>query len=118
MPRASRASSSRIHIVAGILGMLAACAAVPPTSTPPAPSPTPSHAPLPTAEGATPPAPATEPAPPTGPAVQRRAARWVPVDWSALPGYGDDRLAEWRPALRQSCSRPAAGSSASSRWSP
>jgi len=36
-----------------------------------------------------------------------RAARWVAADWDALPGWADDRLAEWWPAFGLSCRRPA-----------
>lgn len=40
---------------------------------------------------------------------ERPKARWVPADFDALPGWGEDALAEWWPALRQSCGRPATG---------
>jgi membrane-bound lytic murein transglycosylase A len=69
--------------VTAILGMLAACAAPPR---------------------------------PAGPAVQEQAAtpivqpraRWQPVAWRDLPGWGDDRaLALW-PALRLGCAKPPA----------
>jgi membrane-bound lytic murein transglycosylase A len=35
--------------------------------------------------------------------VRRGPARWVPVDWQALPGWQDDRAAELWPALLASC---------------
>ena len=41
--------------------------------------------------------------------LQRPRARWVPVDWSALPGWDSDRSAELWPALRAGCVRPAPG---------
>lgn len=37
------------------------------------------------------------------------AARWVEAAWSDLPGWGEDRLLEFWPALLRSCSRPAPG---------
>ena len=66
--------------------------------------------------------PSTAPSAPTGPAdlaapllddaaagppLQRARARWVPVAWSALPGWGADRASELWPALRAGCARPA-----------
>jgi membrane-bound lytic murein transglycosylase A len=39
----------------------------------------------------------------------RGRVRWVAADWSALPGFADDRTAALWPALRQSCTRPAPG---------
>lgn len=41
--------------------------------------------------------------------LERPKARWIPADFDTLPGWGEDALAEWWPALRQSCVRPAAG---------
>ncbi len=49
------------------------------------------------------------PAAPVNPASQAAAARWVADDWSALPGWTNDRTLELWPALRQSCRRPAVG---------
>lgn len=46
---------------------------------------------------------------PTPEVLERPKARWVPTGFDALPGWGEDALAEWWPALRQSCSRPAVG---------
>jgi membrane-bound lytic murein transglycosylase A len=43
-----------------------------------------------------------------GPAIQRPHARWVPVDWTDLPGWDSDRLLELWPALLRGCDRPAA----------
>lgn len=40
-------------------------------------------------------------------------ARWTPVAWAELPGWGADRLHELWPALRQQCARPPA---AWKRW--
>ncbi len=45
--------------------------------------------------------------PKPGGTVQREQARWVPVQWSELPGWTkDDTHAAW-PALVHSCERPA-----------
>ena len=102
MPRLSR----RLHsaLAAGLLALLGACAVSPPTPTPPS-------AALPAAPAAPPEPAATAAAPPgddkPGPALLRTQARWVPVAWSALPGWGADRASELWPALRASCARPA-----------
>jgi membrane-bound lytic murein transglycosylase A len=39
--------------------------------------------------------------------IERPRARWVAVRWSDLPGWDDDRLAEFWAALMRSCERPA-----------
>jgi membrane-bound lytic murein transglycosylase A len=39
-------------------------------------------------------------------APPERAARWIAVDWGALPGFADDRLVEAWQAWRLSCRRP------------
>jgi membrane-bound lytic murein transglycosylase A len=39
--------------------------------------------------------------------IQRARARWVPVNFSELPGWEQDRSAELWPALLRSCERPA-----------
>jgi membrane-bound lytic murein transglycosylase A len=62
------------------------------------------------ASGPAPPAPASTsaPAPIRPPAVlaaERQPARWIAADWSALPGWADDRVSEWWQAFRQSCRR-------------
>jgi membrane-bound lytic murein transglycosylase A len=49
---------------------------------------------------------ATEPAV-TGPPLLRARSRWVPVNFSDLPGWEQDRSAELWPALLRSCERPA-----------
>lgn len=41
------------------------------------------------------------------PPTQQPQSRWVPVAWSALPGWSTDRIAQAWPALLQSCQRPA-----------
>ena len=101
---ASKASSNNNHMrstlgparlrwtCAGILGLLAGCAVAPPPVLPPAP------APVPTVAAAAPPG-----------VMQRQRSRWVPVDWSELPGWADDTPAAAWPALRAGCTRPAPG---------
>ncbi len=41
------------------------------------------------------------------PAIQRARSRWVPVAFTDLPGWEQDRSAELWPALLRSCERPA-----------
>lgn len=83
-----------------LLALLAGCAVAPPADPTPAPA-------LPPAVAA---APTADPAPPPGAEpLQRPRARWVPADWSQLPGWGDDRAAELWPALLAGCARPAQG---------
>ena len=41
------------------------------------------------------------------PTIVRARARWVPVDWSQLPGWSADRTAEIWPALLRGCERPS-----------
>jgi membrane-bound lytic murein transglycosylase A len=58
-----------------------------------------------------PPAPDTTapaPAPDLGArgAIVRGHARWVPTDWSELPGWDGDRVAELWPALLRGCEKP------------
>lgn len=50
-------------------------------------------------------APATEEAP-VAPVIVRANARWIPTDWSALPGWTEDRTAQLWPALLRGCARP------------
>ncbi|WP_395700542.1 murein transglycosylase A [Aquabacterium sp.] len=98
---APRASSKITHMTAfprwlaaaAILGAVSACTL--------APSPTPDR---PAYPGPTP----TPASGPNGPAIERAGARWVPVDWTELPGWTDDRAAELWPALRQGCTKPPA----------
>ena len=102
MPRLSRSGPLLT------LMLLSACAVAPPRSTSPVAPPSPPPA---TPEAA---APAASPAATESPGLassplQRPRARWVPVDWAALPGWQADRAAELWPALRAGCARPAAG---------
>jgi membrane-bound lytic murein transglycosylase A len=43
----------------------------------------------------------------TAPPLLRARSRWVPVNFSDLPGWEQDRSAELWPALLRSCERPA-----------
>ena len=62
---------------------------------------------VPPVSTAPPAAVAAEPVRPMAPAEPGpRAARWLPVDWSELPGLAEDRLLLAWPAWRQSCARP------------
>src|SRR5262245_52955665 len=42
-------------------------------------------------------------------AIARARARWLPVPWSELPGWNDDRTRELWPALLAGCAKPADG---------
>ncbi len=77
---------------AAILGGLAACAVVPEATTPPA----------------TPPPTAATPVLPGQPIV-RTKSRWLPVDWTELPGWNSDTTRELWPALQRGCDKPAPG---------
>lgn len=82
------------------VALLGACS-TPPPAPPVAP-------PAPTRPAAVTPAVQPEPTAvaPTGPAHLRGPARWVPLPWTALPGWGQDELHTLWPVLRQNCSRP------------
>jgi membrane-bound lytic murein transglycosylase A len=91
---AARTVSSR-HLVAGILGIAAGCAV-------PAPPETDANA---TTAAVVPVlAKMREPI-----AITRARSRWMPVSWSELPGWSDDRTRELWPALLAGCVRPADG---------
>src|SRR5688572_20859132 len=83
------------HLLAGILGITAGCAM--PADPVTAPS---------SATAAVVPAVAKtrEPTP-----ITRARSRWVPVSWSELPGWSDDRTRELWPALLAGCARPVDG---------
>ena len=81
--------------------LLGACAV-----TPPAPSVPPAMPGAPAAAAVAPSAGADDS---VGAALLRPRARWVPVDWAALPGWQADRSAELWPALRAGCLKPAPG---------
>ena len=46
----------------------------------------------------------TEPVPLPPGGLARARSHWIPSDFAELPGWRNDRLMEWLPALRQSCS--------------
>lgn len=82
-----------------ILGVLGACSTAP------------REAPAPVADRSAPAAAAAVAAPPAataGTPIQRSRSRWLPVDWSELPGWDADAQAELWPALLRGCERPAA----------
>jgi membrane-bound lytic murein transglycosylase A len=83
-----------------LLAVLAACSTPPVLPPPPAPP-----ADLPAAP------PAVEPVlpPAAGSVLLRPGARWVPAQWTDLPGWEQDRTHEWWSALLRGCDRPAAG---------
>ena len=108
--RAPSASNRITHMnararcaAAAIISLLAACAA------PPGQPPAPVDEARPAVPGAPPVSPPRPIAPDDGPAgaLQRGPARWVPVPWSELPGWNDDRTAELWPALLAGCAKPA-----------
>ncbi len=81
----------RALLPAAILGLLVACSSPPPLEPGPV---------VPNA------VPAVSMVNPT---IVRARARWVPVDWSALPGWETDHVSELWPALLRGCERPAFG---------
>ena len=87
-------SSISPPLTAAILVWLASCSSVPPPAA------------VPSAPAAAP----VDAAPRAGSdkAWVRAHSRWIPVDWAELPGWGEDRSAEWWPALLRSCDKPAA----------
>jgi membrane-bound lytic murein transglycosylase A len=54
-------------------------------------------------------APSSAPARSGQGAIVQAKSRWVPVDWSALPGFGEAGLHEAWEAWIRSCERPTAG---------
>jgi len=79
--------------------VLAGCADAPRSSPAPLEDRTP---------GAAPPASASAPPGSAGPLLRPRS-RWVAVDWADLPGWQNDRLRDWWPALQRGCVKPAPG---------
>jgi membrane-bound lytic murein transglycosylase A len=39
----------------------------------------------------------------------RPKSHWIPAQWQELPGWEQDRVSEWWPALWKGCARPAPG---------
>jgi membrane-bound lytic murein transglycosylase A len=103
----ARARCAAPAILGLLVGLLASCA------SPPGQAPAPVGEARPRAPGA-PGAPQTVPARPAAPddgpagVIQRGGARWVPVPWSELPGWTEDRSAELWPALLAGCAKPVA----------
>ncbi len=83
-----------------IVGSLTACSSLP-DLWPRAPSPRPVY------PGA--PAGTVLPQPDGQGGLLRPKAHWTPALFSDLPGWRQDRLSEWWPALWQSCLRPSPG---------
>lgn len=84
--------------LAAIVGTLAACASTP---LPPPPEAVPAQEAVPAAA----PAPAVAGHPATS-ALATAKSRWVPVDWSQLPGFAEDNLYEAWNAWLKGCERP------------
>ena len=85
---------------AAILGVLAACAAVPVTPPPPTSA---------AQAGASAARPAQDAATSAGANILQTRSRWVPSAWTELPGWSGDRPSELWPALLRGCDRPASG---------
>ena len=83
-----------------ILGVLAACTAVPPARTT-----------LPPTIEVRPPLISDTAVPDTitTPSIVRARARWVASAWTDLPGWNADRPSELWPALLRGCDKPAPG---------
>ncbi len=108
VPANARPGALQTALAAGLLGLLALLGACAMSPSPPASSPPTS----PAANASTPDASPSAALPALGGAtatLQRPRARWVPADWTQLPGWTDDRAAELWPALQAGCVRPAAG---------
>jgi membrane-bound lytic murein transglycosylase A len=87
----------RVSIGAWILGGLVACAEVP--------APAPPAAPASVLEPRT----TASPSAVSGAPMLRTRARWVPADWSDLPGWQGDATRDLWPALQRGCEKPAPG---------
>jgi len=44
--------------------------------------------------------------PPPAGTVERNRSRWVPASFNELPGWQDEQLSDWWPAMRQGCQNP------------
>ena len=84
-----------------IVGSLAGCSSAPPLRQPP-----PVRAP---SSSAPPSPPTTAPERSASSNFAPGKSRWVPVDWSALPGFSEEGLHAARGAWILSCERPAPG---------
>jgi membrane-bound lytic murein transglycosylase A len=112
-----RSPLRHLTTLAGLLMLtaLASCSLLPPTAPPAVPveTPTRDHPPAPPADptrgdGSTPAEEAPGSASLDRQPLSRGPARWVPVTWSELPGWPQERASELWPALLASCgARPA-----------
>jgi membrane-bound lytic murein transglycosylase A len=92
------------HFVAAILGIAAGCAVPAQPQAPAAPSAATTTAATTAAAPVLAAAAARVPMP-----IVRARARWVPVPWSDLPDWSEDRTRELWPALLAGCDKPADG---------
>lgn len=46
---------------------------------------------------------------PEGPGLLRTKARWAQATWRDLPGWDEDRISAWWPALAKGCAKPVPG---------
>lgn len=96
------ARTTRVLITGFIVGSLSACGMLPWVQ--------PQRSGAPIVSAARLPAPgSTTPQPDGSGGLLRPKAHWMPAQWSELPGWSDDRVSEWWPALWKSCVKPAAG---------
>jgi membrane-bound lytic murein transglycosylase A len=94
----ARRSAGALAVAVGA-ALIASCATPPPYE---GPAPVESRSP----SGPATPAPAT---PLPGGTLLRAKARWVPVEFAELPGWGADRTQELWPAFVRGCDKPAPG---------
>lgn len=95
-------SPSRVLITGLIVGSLSGCGMLPWVHTKG------SGAPIVTV--AHPPAPGTvQPQPDGSGGLLRPKAHWMPAQWNDLPGWNNDNISDWWPALWKSCQKPASG---------
>lgn len=93
--------------VLALASALVSCSTVvlpPPLPQTQAPEPGPTEPPKPASINPVVPAP-VDPEP-LGPTLQFSKSRWVPVNWSDLPGWSEDPIEQAWPAQLQSCRRP------------
>jgi membrane-bound lytic murein transglycosylase A len=110
-PRASSSSSvifKKLLAYLGVLcivGTLVACGSTPNYDAYPRSVPIPSTSQQPSTMPA---APSTSSAADVAGVVNQPKGRWVPVAWTDLPGWGDDKLFEAWNAWLKSCEKPVA----------
>ncbi len=97
----------RVVCIIGLAGVLASCAVYsPPPAVPPAGSPGAVTPGVTTPSSALPPAAQAPVIPPVPGTLLQLKSRWIPVPWSELPGFDNDRLFEAWNAWIKSCERP------------